>query len=164
MGLQYLILMRHAKSSWSDGRLSDHKRPLNGRGRRAAAAIGKVLIARKLVPDMIWSSDSARTRETVEYLDFPRAINTEYLEGFYHASANNVLCLCSERGEPDTGTLMLVGHNPAWEELLGHFAKIDRHMPTGACAILARKRTNKDWLDPAAWRLRDYILPRQLKE
>ncbi|MEC7253413.1 MAG: histidine phosphatase family protein, partial [Candidatus Thermoplasmatota archaeon] len=28
-----LIIMRHAKSSWSDASLDDHDRPLNKRGR-----------------------------------------------------------------------------------------------------------------------------------
>lgn len=59
--------MRHAKSSWSHGG-RDHDRPLNDRGRRAAKAVGAVLRARKFMPDMIWSSDSARTRETVVQL------------------------------------------------------------------------------------------------
>jgi phosphohistidine phosphatase len=39
-----LILMRHAKSSWKYPELSDHERPLNKRGRKAAGKIAKELI------------------------------------------------------------------------------------------------------------------------
>ena len=37
--MRQLLLLRHAKSSWDDPGLSDHARPLNARGRRAAAAM-----------------------------------------------------------------------------------------------------------------------------
>jgi len=66
--LSRLLLMRHAKSSWSDGQLTDHERPLNNRGRRAAAEIGSTLHARGYAPDIIWSSDAKRTRETAMLL------------------------------------------------------------------------------------------------
>ena len=36
-----LILMRHAKSSWKYHDLSDHERPLNKRGRKAAVKVAK---------------------------------------------------------------------------------------------------------------------------
>jgi len=62
--LSHLLLMRHAKSSWSDGNLSDHERPLNKRGDKAAIAVGQALVARGYPPDIIWSSDATRTRQT----------------------------------------------------------------------------------------------------
>ena len=36
--------MRHAKSSWKYHDLSDHERPLNKRGRKAAVKVAKELI------------------------------------------------------------------------------------------------------------------------
>ena len=90
-------------------------------------------------------------------------MNTEYLKGFYHAPANKVLYLCAERGEPEAGPLMLVGHNPGWEDLFYHFTGMSRRMPTGACAIFARTREKADWLAPESWRLLDYVLPRELE-
>jgi hypothetical protein len=38
-----LMLMRHAKSSWKSQVPTDHERPLNERGRRDAARVGKRL-------------------------------------------------------------------------------------------------------------------------
>ena len=35
--IRHLALLRHAKSSWDDPHLADHDRPLNKRGRGAAA-------------------------------------------------------------------------------------------------------------------------------
>ena len=156
--------MRHAKSSWKFDDLSDHQRPLNTRGREAAKVVGQVLKAKSLTPQTIWSSDSMRTRETVSRL-FPDLENkdVDYLDGFYHSSANNVLYLCQERGEPNDGPLILVGHNPGWEELVYYFSGSSRRMPTGACAIFKRIDEKADWLSPGAWKLQELILPRDLE-
>jgi len=160
MTTQHLLLMRHAKSSWNHEGLTDHERPLNKRGRRASRDIGSVLGAQGLVPDHIWSSDSQRTRETFEH-SFPNTdIKPVWHEGFYHASANQVLYICAENGEPESGTLMLLGHNPAWEDLLFHFSGLSRRMPTGACAIFKRTGENTNWLERDSWRLIDLLLPR----
>ena len=154
--------MRHAKSSWKFEDASDHQRPLNGRGRKAAKRIGQVLRAKSLFPQTIWSSDSTRTRETVaRFLGDTDVPPVEYLNGFYHAGVNAVLYLCQERGEPKNGPLMLVGHNPGWEELVYHFSSISHRMPTGACAIFRRLDEDADWLGSEAWKLHELILPRE---
>jgi len=86
--LSHLLLMRHAKSSWSDGSLSDHERPLNKRGEKAAIAVGEALVARGYAPDIIWSSDATRTRQTAMRLirAIPGAQTVNYNSDFYHAS------------------------------------------------------------------------------
>ena len=48
-----LILTRHAKSSWDDPLMSDHDRPLNERGKAAAADLGNWLASRGYVPDVV---------------------------------------------------------------------------------------------------------------
>ena len=161
--LSRLLLMRHAKSSWSDGTQTDHERPLNKRGRRAAKAVGAALHARGLAPDIIWSSDSKRTRETSMRLirAIPGAQAVEYLPEFYHASAQNVLETCDQRGEPDV-PLMLLGHNPGWGNLHQHLTGDYHPYPTGACTVLSRINDGH-WLSPASWKLVDLILPRELE-
>jgi len=163
--LSRLLLMRHAKSSWSDGELTDHERPLNKRGRRAAKAMGAALTARGYAPDIIWSSDAKRTRETamllIRAIPGPQVIN--YSSEFYHASAETVLRECGKAIEPDQ-PLMLLGHNPGWAALHQYFTGQFHDYPTGACTVLTRKDNGKsDWLDSAAWRFTDLILPRELE-
>ena len=164
MSLSHLILMRHAKSSWHDGHLSDHERPLNKCGKRAAKTIGDVLRAQHLFPDMIWSSDSARTRETVALLTrVEQSPQIDFLSAFYHASANTLLYICAQRKEPPSGALMLMGHNPGWEDLLYHFTNKPLSMPTGGCAILKRIDSHADWLDKRSWQLADYLRPKDFE-
>ena len=163
--LSRLLLMRHAKSSWSDGSLSDHERPLNERGQRAATTMGNVLTARGYAPDIIWSSDSTRTRETamrlIRAIPGPQTIN--YSPDFYHASLETLLQVCGKAVEPE-GSLMLLGHNPGWGQLHHYFTGQTHEYPTGACTVLTRKKNGiSDWLDPAAWTFTDLILPRDLE-
>jgi phosphohistidine phosphatase len=183
MGLEHLILLRHAKSSWSESGMADHERPLNQRGRRAAKAIGGVVRVKGLLPTVIWSSDSVRTRETVANLDFgldsrldpnldssldlkrdEAGYEVKYLPEFYHASAQKILYLCAQKGEPSTGPLMLVGHNPGFEDLLFHFSNMSLRMPTAGCALFRRRKesTDTDWLTPKSWKLAEFIRPKDL--
>jgi hypothetical protein len=63
-----LLLLRHAKSSWKHSdRIDDFDRHLSSKGRRVAHNVGNSL--RKLnveFPDLILSSPSVRTRETLD--------------------------------------------------------------------------------------------------
>lgn len=145
--------------------MSDHERPLNNRGRRAAPAVGAALSARGLAPAVIWSSDAKRTRETAMLLirSIPGAQTVNYSSEFYHASAETVLRVCGQAVEPSE-PLMLLGHNPGWSELHYYFTGQNHKYPTGACTVLTRKNNGiSDWLDPAAWTFTDLILPRSLE-
>ena len=158
--------MRHAKSSWSDGSLSDHERPLNKRGEKAAIAVGEALVARHYAPDIIWSSDATRTRQTAMRLirAIPGAQTVNYNPEFYHASLETVLNICGKQIEPD-GKLMLLGHNPGWAAMHEYFTGHYHDYPTGACTVMSRKsKSDGDWLDPASWRLVDLMLPRELTQ
>lgn len=160
----YLCLMRHAKSSWSDGSLSDHQRPLNKRGQEAATLIGEVLSVRGYAPDVIWSSDSTRTRETAMRLirAIPGAQTINYDSRFYHASAHQVISLCDETPFPDTN-LMLLGHNPGWTDLFQLMSNKPYDFPTAACAVFRGEDLPKtEWLSPEHWDLVDFLLPRTL--
>ena len=162
MALEYLLFMRHAKSSWTHD-ITDHERPLNTRGQQAAKAVGGVLQARGFVPNAIWSSDSTRTRETVALLfQKNNAPPAEFLSQLYHASANKILFVCAERGEPQSGPVLLVGHNPGYADLFTYFTQTSHHFPTGACVVLKRIDMQADWLSPAAWKLADFIYPQDL--
>lgn len=156
--------MRHAKSSWSDASLTDHQRPLNKRGQKAATAIGAALTARGYPPQLIWSSDSTRTRETAMRLirAIPGAQMVNYVSEFYHASPDDVLRYCQKTDEPDVDSLMLLGHNPGWSALYEYFSEKHHGFPTAACAVFKRKGGDT-WLSPDSWQIIDLILPRELE-
>jgi phosphohistidine phosphatase len=58
-----LIALRHAKSDWSGG-VTDHDRPLAGRGRREAALAGRWLRENAADIDLVVCSSATRARQT----------------------------------------------------------------------------------------------------
>src|SRR5262245_41814146 len=110
--MKRLYLLRHAKSSWKDVSLSDHDRPLAGRGRRASKAMARHLRDRGIEPDLVLCSTARRARETLDRI--APALGTTAIEiepGLYGASAHGLL----ERlhgVQDEIESVMLIGHNP----------------------------------------------------
>jgi len=161
--MRHLILMRHAKSSWAKPRLGDHDRPLNGRGRRAATALGHWLRAHDLAPDQILCSPSVRTRETCDRLGL--AMTAELHERLYLAEPADMLgVLRRAKGK----CVLMIGHNPSICDFANALVATppahDRFedYPTGA-TLVARFKID-DWADlfPGTGSVQDFITPHDL--
>ncbi len=110
--MRQLLLLRHAKSAWDDPALSDHARPLNARGRKAAAAMALAMRDFGIVPDVVLVSSARRTLQTLEaFAPFEQGALVEPLDALYLASWQQMLDVI--RRVPETArSVMLVGHNP----------------------------------------------------
>ena len=162
--LSHLLLMRHSKSSWPDDIESDHERPLTESGKETAHAIGHLLSARNYAPDIIWSSDAARTRQTAMALirAIEGAQTVLYNSQLYHASALQMLSICEREVEP-SGNLMILGHNPGISAFHEYLTRQNHPYSPASCAVFARQDYNgESWLDPKTWRLIDFINPKEL--
>lgn len=117
IALRQLLLLRHAKSLWDDPKLSDHARPLNGRGRDAARAMRLVMRELGLAPDLVLVSSARRTLQTLEALgpwdDLPLI---EPMDALYLAPARAMLDVLHEVTET-VRSVLLIGHNPGLHEL-----------------------------------------------
>lgn len=117
--MKTLLILRHAKSSWSNMNLSDHDRPLNKRGKRDAPRMGVLLKENDLMPDLIISSTAERAMSTAELValacDYEREI--VLTRDFYHASPDAYLEKLVGVSD-EQGIVMVVGHNPGMEELV----------------------------------------------
>lgn len=164
------MLLRHAKAV-PQGALADENRPLAERGRRDMAVLAAFVAARGLVPDLVLVSPALRTRETWDLLlpafAAPRAERLE--PRLYGASAERLLYLVRETA-PDTATLLLVGHNPGFEELArfltgaGETEALIRFggtLPTAALAVIDLPGAWAD-LAPRTGRLEIFVTPRSL--
>ncbi len=162
--MKKLLLMRHAKSSWKDVSLSDHERPLNKRGKRAAPRMGLLLTDKDLIPDTILCSTARRARSTVERLletcDFTGDVR--YLEDLYHADYATYLDFLSDL--PDEANLvMIVGHNPEMNQFLHVVCDVYDHMPTAAIALI--EFTGDTWSalnDDPTGKLINFWKPREI--
>ncbi|MES2844838.1 MAG: histidine phosphatase family protein [Pseudomonadota bacterium] len=109
--MKRLILTRHAKSAWDDPATPDHDRPLNERGKAAAADLGIWLASRGYVPGEVLCSDALRTRKTWSGIA-PALPGTPILHlkpALYHAGPDVMLAVLRHA---TADTVMMIGHNP----------------------------------------------------
>jgi phosphohistidine phosphatase len=132
-----LLLMRHAKSSWSDPRQLDHDRPLNDRGLKTAPRMGRWLMEQGLQPELVVCSTACRAATTAalvaQTLDTPPSI--EHYPALYHAMPDDMIeVLATETDGADL--VMLVAHNPGIEEFIHHTTGAMEFCPTAVIALI----------------------------
>jgi phosphohistidine phosphatase len=169
--LRQLLLLRHAKSSWDDPRLSDHGRPLSRRGRQAAAEMREAMLNLGLSPDVVLVSSARRTLQTLEaLLPWPETPIVEPMDALYLATAPQMLRILNGVAET-VRSVLLIGHNPGLHELAqmlvgsardpADAARLAAHYPTAA---LAEFTVPGAWrtLGPGGARLVRFLCPRDL--
>jgi len=133
--MKTLLILRHGKSSWDDPELRDHDRPLKKRGKRDAPRMGKLLKKEKLIPELIVTSTAERASRTAdlvaEHCGYKGTI--QRTENLYHGSPDDFVNVLSEvANNPDR--VLIVGHNPGFEELLQTLTGRSERLPTAALA------------------------------
>lgn len=170
--MKTLTLLRHAKSGWDDPVSRDFDRPLNPKGKRAAAAIGRHLRGLGLAFDHVVASPALRVVETIGELEggFGTRLAPAWDRRAYLASPVTLLDIVRET-PADAARLLLVGHNPGLEELVLLLAadaenellgRVEDKYPTAAVAEIVFDAGH--WADvaPGAGRLTRFIRPRDL--
>ena len=148
-----LIVMRHAKSTWSDASLDDHDRPLNKRGRKDAPRIAQELDDREWIPDRIRVSSSKRTMETLELMETISRNSTINVEpSLYHSNISTLLQAVEEVEEGKT--TMILSHNPGSEILVHQLSNRLEVMPTSAAALFEKQQEG--------WTFVDVLRPKEL--
>jgi phosphohistidine phosphatase len=171
--VKVVLLLRHAKSAWSQPGLDDHDRPLNRRGERAAEAMADHIVRNAPRPDLILCSTAARTRQTlaplVHRLTAP-APPIALERGLYLASEDALLGRLRALAE-EVGTVLLIGHNEGIgalaESLAGSgratdLAALREKFPTGTLATLRAPATLWTELAPGSAELLSFVRPRDL--
>ena len=174
-----LVLFRHAKSAWPD--VPDHDRPLARRGIQAAPVMGRWLREAGLLPGQVLCSTARRARQTWQFAQAGLAATppVTFDARIYEGTAMDLLTVIREV-PPATGTLLLIGHNPAIEDLAlllatapggpagpgpagapGDLERMRSKFPTAAIAVLEFHGT---WpgLAPGEARLTAFGAPRDL--
>ena len=153
-----LILMRHAKSDWSQ-QLDDRERPLNPRGCRTAPLMGQWLRDNVSLPmDISCRVSTARRARQTFALAMPDH-KAFYDSRLYLASAISLDVLI--RGYAQSHAhLLLVGHNDGmaqWVAAASEYAIVD--FPTAAVAVFTRRRAKYD----ARWELQAHATPKMIQ-
>ncbi len=133
-----LSIVRHAKSSWKYDNVLDIDRPLKNRGIRNAYEMADDY-KHGAKPDLIITSPANRAIHTA--IIFARIINYPLgniiINESIYAGYLEVLLNLISKSDNTVNTLMLVGHNPTFNELANYFLKkpID-NIPTAGIVTL----------------------------
>ena len=125
--MKRLTLYRHAKAERDSPSGRDFDRQLTGEGRGDAARIGKEVRALGLRFDRILVSPARRAQETAEGAGLAAGAD----ERIYNATVEQLMTIV-EAADEGTGSLMLVGHNPGFEQLASRLLGKSVDMPTGS--------------------------------
>jgi phosphohistidine phosphatase len=165
-----LWLLRHAKSSWNQPGLDDVDRVLASRGERDADRMGAYLAGEGLRPALVLCSPAVRARQTLaRVLAGPEADPDVRFDPALYASTSTALLDAVHAAPPGASPLMVVGHNPAIQELARSLAgrgdrldELRRKFPTGALAEI--RFVADSWLDVAegSGELVRFVRPRDL--
>ncbi|MDM8527772.1 histidine phosphatase family protein [Anaerolineales bacterium HSG24] len=177
--MKTILILRHAKSDWSDPNLDDFDRPLNKRGLSDAPRMGKVLLSAEQIPDRIISSPARRAKQTAklvaEACNYKGSIQWE--DAFYGAGSADLIAALKQL-PLEVNMCMLIGHNPTMEETVASlcttsagispWGNVDGSdfsiiMPTSGLACL--QVDIDDWADlkPGIAILKWFIIPRLIK-
>ncbi|HEX8164304.1 MAG TPA: histidine phosphatase family protein [Beijerinckiaceae bacterium] len=168
--MRRLMLLRHARAAPADG-MADIDRPLSDRGREAVPRVAAHLSDEQLFPDLALVSTARRARETWD-LAAPGLgeVPVRFEPRIYEAPADRLLKVVREV-EGGVRTLLMVGHNPGFEDLakllIGHgdryaFARMARRYPTAGLVVIDLPA--EDWRDvgPGSGRLDRFVTPKSL--
>lgn len=122
--MKRLVLLRHAKAVAKDA-ARDFDRVLAARGREEMAAVAAHLAS--LPCDFALVSSSARTRETWKLAGRPD-VRTTFERAIYEADEPDLLAAARD-ADPNAETVIMVGHNPGFEELALSLVRADEDGP-----------------------------------
>ncbi|WP_287865527.1 histidine phosphatase family protein [Tabrizicola sp.] len=165
--MKRLILTRHAKSSWDDPMMPDHDRPLNERGKAAAADLGQWLASRDYIPGEVLCSDALRTRKTFSGIA-PALPGTPVLElkpALYHAGPDVMMAVLRHA---TADVVMMIGHNPGIAEfaqrLVAHPPATPdfQRYPTGATLVVDFDAPDWASVGFGSGVAADFVVPREI--
>lgn len=132
------LIIRHAKTDWSDPDIPDRERHLSEKGKRQACKMGHWLAEQQLIPDLILTAPDRRARQTVSRLTrhWPHVPPIEILDALYQpVPLPHLLTQLEEviQLHDQAHRIALVGHTPQLEHLLACLTGETQTLST--CAI-----------------------------
>lgn len=169
--MKTLTLLRHAKSGWDDPVARDFDRPLNPKGQRAAAMVGRHMKALGLAFDHVIASPAVRVTETLEQVrqGYGGDLAPVWDQRIYLASTATLLDVVHDL-PAGADHVLLVGHNPGLEELVLLLVPDDDALrdevaikfPTATLAEMTFETARWDAVKAGGAKLTRFVRPRDL--
>lgn len=161
--MKTLLFLRHAKSSWKHD-LSDHKRPLKGRGKRDAVLISEHVKSLVNKPQMMIISDAVRAQMTANYFIEAWKMKKEdvvYNHHLYDFSGQQVMEVIKSI-DNSLDRVLIVGHNHAFTSIVNMLGNIYMdNLPT--CGFVEIEFPVEEWNKVTNGLTKLIVVPRDLK-
>lgn len=159
--MKTLLLIRHAKSDWRTG-LTDHDRPLNGRGIKNAPEMAQRIVNRVIAPQLLVSSSAVRAQSTAQAMQ--SVFTASNASRTPELITNPKLYACTARAWFDVihtlpdelNCVAIYGHDPAISSVASELTQRPTHMVT--CAVAQCVFDIKHWSDVSAQTLSDHLI------
>lgn len=157
--MKTLLILRHGKAQQGSPE-HDFERGLKKRGTQQAEQAGEEVRHQEIRLDLIVSSAARRARQTAK-----RAARTAGYEGLITKLDSLYLSGLTQHLDVVAGlddacrTVLLVGHNPDLEDLVGRLSGQDLPLPTGALVGIDLDTPSWKTLSGAPGRLRFVFVP-----
>lgn len=112
-----LCFLRHGEADWPNWTKPDDERPLTKRGRKEMKRVAKFLDRLKVIPDFILTSPLPRASQTAEIVGQRLGIKLQTEPALAHGF--NVERLRRLLAKHDAESVMIVGHEPEFSEVIG---------------------------------------------
>lgn len=158
--MRELLLLRHAEAMQGGPDRRDSERPLSLHGEAQARAAGEWLAEQGAAPGAVLCSAARRAQMTADGVGkVLRLPTSQFLPALYEATPGEILELVEDHAA-DARQVLLVGHNPGFEQLLallteGRSGDV-RGMPPAALAWI---ELADDALEPGHGHLRHFWVP-----
>ncbi|EIE24497.1 phosphoglycerate mutase-like protein [Coccomyxa subellipsoidea C-169] len=169
-----LIMMRHADSEERLQNVRDHDRPITEAGRACAMEVAQKLAERGWLPDLIMSSDSSRTRQTLSTMAaavaaFGEAVThfrgslytVAALDGQLRQHLQGLVVEEVKKTGGDVACVLCLGHNKGMEEAASSLTGKTIRLETANAALLERAAASWEeaLCDEPSWTLVELLQP-----
>jgi len=144
-----IVVIRHAKSSWSNPLQSDFERPLNERGEHDAPLMGKRLRELNILPQLIIASSAKRAKQTAKRIAGAIDYDKELIrleDKLYHCTPSTLEEVIYELDDSLT-TVCIVAHNPGITEFVNELSESFRTDNVPTCGIIVAEINTQRWSD-----------------
>ena len=134
-----LCFLRHGEADWPKWDKPDNERPLTERGRKEMKRVAKFLEHLKFLADAILTSPLPRASQTAEIV--AKRLRIELKTDPALAHGFNIERLRRLLGKAEADCVMVVGHEPAFSEVIGELTGGKTKISKAGVALLEINRS-----------------------
>jgi phosphohistidine phosphatase len=146
--MKTLLLVRHAKSDWSEAGMNDIERPLNERGKKDAPEMAKRIRKKGVKIDAFLSSPAKRAFRTARYFAEAYDVKKDEIQlektlyGALPSQFDQVISLLKDKDD----TVAVFSHNPGITEFANTLCEVHTdNIPT--CGVFVVQAEVEKWQD-----------------